>query len=179
MTAQLLTIDAFIADAIARRPKSDLATLGGRGAFARALQLTERCHARITFGLLRTPAYIPKLDLITVPNPVGRLLKRPSLAATEVLHELVHWAGAAHRLNRPQARRKFDPVYNREELIAELGAALLCHDLGVTSRPHLPHIRYLASYLATLDRPDVALQVALSLAQQSASYLTAVSGSAR
>lgn len=48
---------------------------------------------------------------------------------------------------------------------------LLSFDLAITRRPILPNHKYLAAYLATLDRHDVALHLALSLAQQAAGYL--------
>ena len=47
-----------------------------------------------------------------------------------VLHELVHWTGAAHRLDRPFGAPG-SVEYAFEELVAEIGAAFLCAALGV------------------------------------------------
>lgn len=47
---------------------------------------------------------------------------------------------------------------------------LLSYDLGITGRPILPNHRYLAGYLATIDRPDIALRVALGQAELAASF---------
>ena len=51
-----------------------------------------------------------------------------------ILHELVHWTGAPTRLNRPFDRFGSE-IYAAEELVAELGAAFLCGDLGITTNP--------------------------------------------
>jgi antirestriction protein ArdC len=59
-----------------------------------------------------------------------------------LLHELVHWSGAEHRLARTFGKRFGDEAYAMEELVAELGAAFLCADLGLSSspRPIMPAI---------------------------------------
>ncbi|MBE1043241.1 DNA primase, partial [Escherichia coli] len=50
-------------------------------------------------------------------------------------HELVHSTGHATRLNREgitsSSRKRGDPVYAFEELVAELGSAFLCARVGV------------------------------------------------
>ena len=53
-----------------------------------------------------------------------------------LLHELSHSTGHPKRLNREtitQTARFGSPTYSREELVAEFGAAYLCHMAGVTS----------------------------------------------
>jgi antirestriction protein ArdC len=45
-------------------------------------------------------------------------------------HELTHWTGAAHRLNRTFGKRFGDATYSAEELVAELGSAFLCAEFG-------------------------------------------------
>ena len=42
------------------------------------------------------------------------------------LHELTHWTGAKHRLDRDYSKRFGDEAYAREELVAEMGSAFLC-----------------------------------------------------
>jgi antirestriction protein ArdC len=54
-----------------------------------------------------------------------------------LLHELTHWSGAPHRLNRTFGTRFGDNDYAVEELVAELGAAFLCADLGIANEPKL------------------------------------------
>nr|WP_240633777.1 ArdC-like ssDNA-binding domain-containing protein [Caulobacter flavus] len=50
-------------------------------------------------------------------------------------HETVHWTRHPSRLDRDLGRKAWgDAGYAREELVAELGAAFLCAQLGVTLR---------------------------------------------
>lgn len=167
----LVDLDAFLMRALEHRGKRQQPPVARTRSAAPALALAARCKATIITGLFVHPAYDYDRDVIIIPTSVGRILRRPALLATQILHELVHWTGSAARLNRPIASRRFDAVYNREELVAEIGAVLLSFDLGITHRPILPNHKYLAAYLRALDRPEVALHVALSQAQQAASYL--------
>ena len=50
-------------------------------------------------------------------------------------HELVHWSGVKARLDRDLSGRFGDDAYAMEELVAELGSAFLCADLGITPEP--------------------------------------------
>lgn len=43
-----------------------------------------------------------------------------------------------------------DEAYAREELVAELGAAFVCADLGLTLEPRPDHAAYIASWLRVL-----------------------------
>ncbi len=47
------------------------------------------------------------------------------------LHELVHWSGVKGRLNREMKETFGCEDYVYEELIAELGSALLMAELGI------------------------------------------------
>lgn len=63
-------------------------------------------------------------------------------------HELAHWAGAAHRLNREFGARFGDTAYMREELVAEIAAAQLSAVMGVP--PVLRHAAYVQHWLSLL-----------------------------
>jgi antirestriction protein ArdC len=52
-----------------------------------------------------------------------------------VLHELTHWTAPAHRCNRDLSGWFGSEAYAMEELVAELGAAFLCAELGITVEP--------------------------------------------
>lgn len=54
-------------------------------------------------------------------------------------HELVHWSGAKHRLPRDLTGRFGTESCAMEELVAELGAAFPCGDLGITPEPRADH----------------------------------------
>ena len=89
------------------------------------------------------------LDLIQLPVPQA-FRDAESYAATTV-HELTHWTAHPSRLNREfGGQRLGDTGYAREELVAELGAAFLCADLGITHEPRGDHASYLAHWIAVL-----------------------------
>lgn len=51
-----------------------------------------------------------------------------------LIHEMIHSTGHKSRLNRGFENEKGEKDYAREELVAELGAALVCNVLGFNSR---------------------------------------------
>ena len=122
--------------------------------------------------------YDIRCDTITLPNPVLFVGTDASTATEEyyatLLHELVHWSGANHRL----ARKLFDVSKHErasEELVAEIGAAFLCSDLGVTNAPRPQHAAYIASWLELLRSDVRAVFAASRLAHQAAVYLHGLS----
>lgn len=96
-----------------------------------------------------------------------------------LLHELTHWTGAPHRLARQFGQRFGDNAYAVEELVAELGSAFLCADLGITNEPRPDHAAYLSSWLDVLDRDHKALFTAASRASAAAEYLVNMVAKAR
>lgn len=93
-----------------------------------------------------------------------------------LLHELIHWTGHASRLNRQLRNRFGDDFYAMEELIAELGAAFLCADLGIANEPREDHAAYISAWLYVLKRDRKALFAAGSKAGAGADYLHALRG---
>src|ERR1019366_4252333 len=67
-----------------------------------------------------------------------------------LLHELTHATGHPTRLSRNLRNRFGDEAYAAEELIAEIGAAFLCADLGIALEPRDDHASYLAVWLKVL-----------------------------
>ncbi len=91
--------------------------------------------------------YRPSTDTIHLPLRtafVGSPTSTPAEAYySTVLHELCHSTSAETRCNRQLGKRFGDAAYAMEELIAELGAAFLCADLGITDEPRADHAQYL------------------------------------
>jgi antirestriction protein ArdC len=56
---------------------------------------------------------------------------------------------------------------------AELGAAMICGDLGLPTEMHDTHASYLASWLKVLKADKTAIFLAASKAEQAFSYLRA------
>ncbi|QSY98032.1 DUF1738 domain-containing protein (plasmid) [Rhizobium bangladeshense] len=116
--------------------------------------------------------YAPGPDIIQMPT-IEVFRDVESYYAT-LAHEQIHWAGAAHRLNRDLSRYAKDRSERaREELIAELGAVFLAADLGIVPEmePRSDHASYLASWLAVLKNDKRFIVQAAAQAQRSVAYL--------
>lgn len=117
--------------------------------------------------------YAPAKDLVQMP-PFETFRDRESYYAT-VLHELIHWTSHKTRLDRSFNAKKFgDNGYAREELVAELGAAFLCADLGITPEIRDDHAAYLAHWLEALKADKRAIFSAAAHAQRATDYLCAL-----
>ena len=87
-------------------------------------------------------------------------------------HELTHWTRHPSRLDRDMGRKRFgDEGYAREELVAELGAAFICADLGLKLNDREDHAAYIESWLQVLKNDKRAIFAAASHAQRAADYL--------
>jgi antirestriction protein ArdC len=93
--------------------------------------------------------YAPGPDRIQLPQ-FEAFRSAESYYAT-LLHELTHWTQHESRLDRDLGRKAFgDKGYAREELVAELGAAFLCAELGIAAEPREDHAAYLSHWLTVL-----------------------------
>jgi antirestriction protein ArdC len=109
-------------------------------------------------------------DYVQMP-PFETFRDAESYAAT-LGHELVHWTKHDTRLSRDFGRmRHGDEGYAREELVAELGSAFLCADLGITPEVRPDHAAYIASWLTVLKGDKRFIFTAAGHAQRAADYL--------
>ncbi|MBE0626413.1 MAG: DUF1738 domain-containing protein [Burkholderiales bacterium] len=113
--------------------------------------------------------YAPGPDLIQLPPPEA-FKDAESYAATKA-HELTHWTAHPRRCDRVLGKRFGDHAYAAEELIAELGAAFLCADLGITPEPRDDHAAYLGNWLKVLREDKRAIFTAAAQAQRALDYL--------
>jgi antirestriction protein ArdC len=60
-----------------------------------------------------------------------------------------------------------------EELVAELGAAFLCAELGISSAPRPDHASYIDHWLKVLKNEKSAVFVAARAATQASAFLSA------
>jgi len=113
--------------------------------------------------------YSPVSDEIVVP----RLERFPEAVSyySVLAHELTHWTGRAGRLDRDLLTVTGKEEYAREELVAELGSAFLCADLGLANQPRKDNAAYVASWLKALKSDPKAIFSAASKAQYAADYL--------
>lgn len=119
--------------------------------------------------------YRPATDTIHLPH-LDAFVGSKSSTATEayystLLHELTHWTGQESRCNRSLGRRFGKDAYAMEELVAELGAAFLCAELGVTGSPRADHGQYIAEWLSVLNSDKKAIFTAASQASIAVEFL--------
>jgi antirestriction protein ArdC len=114
--------------------------------------------------------YVEGHDYVQMP-PFETFKDAESHAAT-LAHEVTHWTKHSKRLAREFGRvRHGDEGYAREELVAELGAAFLCADIGITPEVRPDHAAYIASWLTVLKNDKRFIFTAAAHAQRAADYL--------
>lgn len=119
--------------------------------------------------------YVPSSDHIQMPDE-GLFCGSDTMTREEgyyatLVHELTHWSGAKHRLDRDFGKRFGEGAYAAEELVAEIGAAFLCAELGVTQETRPDHAQYLAHWLKLLKNDSRAIFTAAARASEAAAYL--------
>jgi antirestriction protein ArdC len=114
--------------------------------------------------------YAAEPDYVRMP-PFESFRDAESYCAT-LAHEMTHWTKHSARLDREFGRKKFgDEGYAREELVAEIGAAFLCCDLGITPEPRDDHAAYLDHWLKVLKDDNRAIFRAAAHAQRAVDFL--------
>lgn len=89
-------------------------------------------------------------------------------------HELCHWTGHETRCARNLAGRFGGEAYAIEELVAELGAAFLCAEVGIAAEPRFDHACYISSWLKVLKDDQRAIFAAAAKASEAATFLTSL-----
>lgn len=113
-------------------------------------------------------------DRIQLP-PFETFKDAESYYAT-LAHEGIHWTKHRSRLDRDLGRKRWgDEGYAAEELVAELGAAFLCADLGITPEIREDHAAYIGNWLKALKDDKRAIFSAAAHAQRAADFLHAFS----
>ncbi len=117
--------------------------------------------------------YRPSDDTVYMP-PFASFFSKEGYYST-LAHEVTHYTGHESRLNRDMSNRFGDEGYAMEELVAELGAAFLSAELGVTNEPREDHASYIQCWLKVLKQDKRAVFAAASKAQAACDWLVSVS----
>lgn len=91
-----------------------------------------------------------------------------------LFHELTHATGHAKRLEREgfDTPQQFgSESYSKEELIAEMGSAMLCGVAGIEQKTLANSAAYLKSWIARLKADSRLVISAASAAQKAADYI--------
>ena len=138
---------------------------------ARAESFFAATGARVEHGGGRA-CYSPSADMIQLP--IAEAFADMGAYYATRAHETTHWTRHESRLARGFGRKRFgDEGYAMEELVAELGAAFLCADLGLELSPREDHASYIANWLTVLKSDKRAIFTAAAHAEKAAAYLHA------
>jgi antirestriction protein ArdC len=136
------------------------------------VQTAENFFAALRAGIRHgghRACYLPKTDHIQMPR--FEVFQSALAYYSTLAHEWTHWTGAVPRLNRELSTRFGGEPYAAEELIAELGAAFLCAELGLSNEPRPDHAAYLASWLRVLKNDKRAIFTAASKTEAAVDYM--------
>ena len=104
--------------------------------------------------------YSPSADRIVVPlkeqfnigNTPEEVYRGGMEYYSTMLHEMTHSTMTAERLNREMGGKFGDPKYAKEELVAELTAAMISHSMGFDSKITDNSAAYLDSWIGVLKK---------------------------
>lgn len=115
--------------------------------------------------------YDPASDAITMPH-FDSFVSANAFYAT-LAHETIHSTGRMNRLNRETLRdyHKEKSIRAKEELIAEIGAALICAVLGMEATEREDHASYIASWIKCLKNDKRAIFQAATSAQSASNFI--------
>lgn len=104
--------------------------------------------------------YSPSRDIVVLPMKaqfnIGNTPEDTYRSGMEfystMLHEMTHSTMTPERLNREMGGRFGDPKYAKEELVAELTAAMISHSMGFDSKITDNSAAYLDSWIGVLKK---------------------------
>jgi antirestriction protein ArdC len=116
--------------------------------------------------------YHPSLDYVNMP--ARESFDSPEFYYSVLFHEMTHSTGHKSRLGREgitEAHFFGDPVYSREELVAEMGAAFISGHCGIVAKTLNNSASYLESWIRVLKSDSRLVLVAAGQAQKAADLI--------
>ncbi len=117
-------------------------------------------------------AYIPSRDTVTMPSRAA--FDSQAEYYSTLFHELTHSTGHSKRLGR-EGIEKIQPFgsedYSKEELVAEMGSAMLCGAAGIEQATISNSAAYLRSWINRLKADSRLVVSAARAAQEAADYI--------
>lgn len=127
-------------------------------------RVVEEKSAKIYYHRGNDTIHIPNIDQFTSSEDYYLTLA----------HEVTHWTGAEHRLNRVKGKRFGDEAYAFEELIAEMGSAMVAGRFGLLDANLENHADYLQNWLDALHADKNAIFSASKMAFEAYEYMVAL-----
>jgi antirestriction protein ArdC len=110
-----------------------------------------------------------------IAMPAFAAFRAPEEYYATLFHEATHSTGHPDRLGRfsaTDAPAPFgSPDYSREELVAEMGSALLCARAGISCATIENQAAYIAGWLKTLQADSKAVVIAAAQAQRAVDHI--------
>ncbi|MCC7347392.1 MAG: DUF1738 domain-containing protein [Variibacter sp.] len=155
-------------------PSEQAEPLGPVERIERAATFIANTRATIVIGGEQA-FYRPATDTVHMPDEglftgTATMTRSESWHAIEA-HEVVHWTSHKDRCNRQLGKRFGDKAYCAEELVAEIGSAMLCAELGITQDVRADHAQYLAQWLELMKDDAKAVFTAAARASAVVEYL--------
>jgi len=113
-------------------------------------------------------SYSPSFDEIHMPA-IEQFVGSEEFYTT-YFHEIIHSTGHENRLNRSIKNGFNSEAYGKEELVAEMGAAMLCDHCGIKSTVE-NSVAYLAGWSKKIKEDANFLIVAMGKAQKAFDYV--------
>lgn len=116
--------------------------------------------------------YSPTGDYIGMPNP--RTFFKDEQFYSTLYHESIHATGHVNRTGRHEKlsdHRFGSQEYSQEELVAEMGAAYLCHLTGIQNATIDNSAAYIKSWIRKFKEDKKMLLIASSMAQKAVDYI--------
>ncbi len=119
---------------------------------------------RIVDGAFYSPArdmvIIPMKEQFNIGKNAEEIFKDGMEYYSSALHEMTHSTGTANRLNRDKGAKFGDPKYAKEELVAELTAAMVGNTLGFDKRILNNNAAYMDGWINALrEEPKFIVSV--------------------
>ena len=123
----------------------------------------------IEYKLSNKACYIPSKDIIIMPE--SRQFETVECYYNVLFHEMIHATGSKKRLNRELSQQI--QKYAFEELIAEIGAIILCMEFNVTNSINKDSIKYIDSWIKALkdNKNSITISKAFSFSSKASNYL--------
>ena len=160
-------VDGYEAQSAAREPSEIEPCQAAEAAIAATGAVIEVGGTRAFYSRSTDKITMPDRELFTGTETMNA---SESWYGT-LLHEVTHWSGASHRLDRTFGEKFGDDAYAMEELVAEIGAAFLCSRLGVSIEPRADHAAYIGHWLRIMKGDSKAIFTASSQAGKAANYI--------
>lgn len=120
--------------------------------------------------------YKPLIDTVNVPSKMD--FENIHHYYSVLFHESIHSTGHTTRLNREGITKtnKFGSIqYSKEELVAEIGASMLCGVCGINNETIDNNAAYIQNWLQKLKNDNTFVVSAAQKAQKASDYIQGIS----